>query len=111
MVSFLEVWHVLNARVPPLKRSRVILDELLVSLALLPLLCIDFRTLTSSLVTCSDASDSKIAGCVSRVPAEVARELLRHKSRKGQYTRPMGSLWPPLRHMGISEMLVTLRKG
>ncbi len=65
MITLMQIWDVMNAMVPVLRRLESIAEEILLALCLLPCMHQDLRLDVSSMVACSDASETGAGVCAS----------------------------------------------
>ena len=85
MTTLSDIWRVISGEVVPQNRGLRLLPELLCSLALLPLIAVDFRRESSPLVTASDASETGAGVCFSRTLSGAG------KARLGLAARGVGA--------------------
>ena len=75
--------------------------DLLICLVLLPWACTNLRAVVSDRVTATDASSTKEAAVVARIPPQVAMELTRHTLRKSVWTKLLSPSSEWLRKKGL----------
>lgn len=77
-----------------------LVSELWTLAILAPLYVTDLRTCTSPELYAVDASDAKLAGVVTRLPSEFARELTRHTMTRAAWSRLLSPWKCRQRHLG-----------
>ena len=94
MILLNHVWDVISEKVSALERAFLIREEFVGALLTLPLLYMDLRAPTVSLVTCSDASEEGGGVCFSsRITSRgTARVGLAQRATKGGRTPTLGLL-------------------
>jgi len=90
MVILMEVFDVVNLKVVAWKRVPALAEEMMMAMAMLPLLGMDLRQRVSSVVTCSDASETGAGVCVSRSLTDVGLARLHSGMRAAGGNRANG---------------------
>eukprot|EP00435_Cladocopium_sp_Y103_P065292 s216_g27.t1 len=85
-------------------------DELLCSLALLPLSCIDMRLSPSPYLVCSDASNRAEAAVRTRVGEQATRELQKYGLQKGLWNKLLCPLDAYLKEKGLADETLPLNE-
>ena len=94
-----------------LKLSEPLKTELLLIASLAPLAVTDLRATDSDLLLATDASDWGTAVVSAEIPVEAGRELRRHVTRKGQWTRILSSVLHWQRRRGVLDPDLELPGG
>jgi len=90
MVILMGVFDVINLKVVAWRRIPALGEELMMALAMLPLLGMDLRQRVSDVVTCSDASETGAGVCVSRNMTDVGLARLNSGIRAAGGSRANG---------------------
>jgi hypothetical protein len=87
-----------------LKLSRRLIQELTVIALLAPFMYTDMRSLPSTRVYTTDASNSSYAACSSSIPSVASAELIRYTMKKGRWSRLLSPVQRWLRERNLLEL-------